>query len=285
MKHNILAEIKTEFDNFTRVEKSIAREILNDPKKFISLSMTELSEKCGVSQGSINNFSQKLISDGFSALKLRIAGSLSNHDELPFALVDGSQGIKAAMELKIRENIEAFRNTLVINEEANLQSAVKKIMAAKKIEIYGVFHSGIVANDFCFQLIQLGIPATYVGDHLLCAVSASMLDSDCLVIAISSSGSTKPVIDAVRIAKDNGVPIIGLTAHKSSPLSELADDILLAAPSGMSISDGRDEIRLSQRLVLDTLCAYLRSIIDVGGKNHYYKLRNTMDSYNIKIEL
>lgn len=282
MSKNIFAELKTEYGFLTKVEKSIADLILSDPQRFITYSMAELSGISGVSQGSINNFSKKFSTSGFSSLKLKIAGCLSEYNEKPFAVIDKSHGIKAAMELKIEENIAAFHNALELNDEANLKSAAEKIMSASKIEIYGVFQSAIVAKDFCYGLIQLGIPATFVDDTLMCAVSASMLDKKDLVIAISSTGQTKEVIDAVQIAKKNDVPIIVITSNRSSILAGISDDVLLAASSGMSISDRTDEIRMTQLLVLDTLCSYIRSKIDAEGKEHFYKLKDIINSHSIK---
>lgn len=284
MNNNIFIELKTEYEFLTAVEKSIADIILSDPKKFISYTMAELSQVSGVSQGSINNFSKKFTSSGFSALKLKVAGCISEFKEIPFAVIDKSQGIKAAMELKIEEAVTAFRNAIAINDETVLEAAAKKIMSAKKIEIYGIFQSGIVAKDLCFALIQLGIPATFVDDTLMCSVSASMLDKDSLVIAVSSTGLTKEIIDAVQIAKNNDVPIICITSNKNSLLAKMSDYILLAASSGISISDRPDEIRMTQLLLIDTICSYIRSIIDLEGKNHYYKLNEILSSHSIKMK-
>lgn len=281
MSKNIFKAVQAEYEFMSRVEKSIAQIILSDPKTFITYSMSELSKITGVSQGSINNFSKKFSMGGFSALKLNIAENLAEYSEEPFTVIDQSQSIKAAMELKINESLVAFHNTLEINDEGTLKNTVDKILSAKKIEVYGVFQSGIVAKDFCYQLIQLGIPATYENDMLMCAVSASMLDETGLVIAISSSGRTKEIVEAVEMAKKNQVPVVCLTADRFSPLAKLADDTLLAASSGMSVSDRTDEILLTQHLVIDTLCAYIRSIIDVGGAKHYYKLRDILSLHRI----
>jgi DNA-binding MurR/RpiR family transcriptional regulator len=282
MVKNIFTQLKTEYEYLTQVEKRLADLILADPRKFILCSMAELSQISGVSQGSIHNFSRKFSSSGFSALKLRVAGCIAEYDEQPFAVVDKDCGIKAAMELKMQETVAAFRNALEMNDELALERTAERIMAASKVELYGVFQSAIVAKDFCYGLIQLGIPAAFVEDSLMCSVSASMLDKNSLVIAVSSTGQTKEVIDAVTIAQNNGVPVICLTSNKSSLLARIADEVLLAASSGISISDRSDEIRMTQLLLVDTLCSYMRSIIDTKGEKHYYKLRDILSSHSIK---
>ena len=282
MVKNIFAEIKAEYKYLSRIEKSIADLILNEPKQFVTYSMAQVSQLAGVSQGSINNFAKKFSDGGFSALKLKTATCLSAHDEVPFSVVDKNDSVMAALELKTEETVSAFRNTLEINDERTLKNVVDKILNAKKIDIYGVFTSGIVAKEFGYQLIQLGIPANFVEDTLMCAVSATMLDADCLVIAVSSTGRTKEIIDAVEIARKNDVPIISVTGNKFSPLAKISDEVLVSPPSGASVSGSAAEIRMSQLLLLDAISSVLRSVIDVGGKEHYYKLKDVISSHSVR---
>lgn len=279
---NVFAQIKADYECLTRVERSIADLILSEPKRFIACSMAELSQIAEVSQGSIHNFAKKYSSGGFAALKLRVAGCIPEYEERPFTVVDKESGIKGVMELKMQETAAAFRNAWEVNDEAVLKRTAERIMAASKVELYGVFQSAIVAKDFCYGLIQLGIPAAFVEDSLMSAVSASMLDSSALVIAVSSTGQTKEVIDTVAIAKNNAVPVVCLTSNKSSRLAQMADDVLLATSSGLSISDRADEIRMTELLLVDTLCSYIRSVIDITGENHYYKLKDIIGSHSIK---
>lgn len=279
---NIFAQLKMDYEYLTRVERSIADLILSNPTRFISCSMAELSQVAEVSQGSINNFAKKYSSGGFAALKLRVAGCIPEYEDRPFTVVDKACGVKGVMELKVQGAAAAFRNAWEVNDETVLKRTADRIMAASKVELYGVFQSAIVAKDFCYALIQLGIPAAFVEDSLMSAVSASMLDRSALVIAVSSTGQTKEVIDTVAIAKSNGVPVVCLTSNKSSRLAQMADEVLLATSSGMSISDRADEIRMTELLLVDTLCSYIRSVIDTEGKKHYYKLKDIISSHSIK---
>lgn len=278
---DVFKEIKGAYEYLSRVEKALANIILESPEKFINCSMARLSEELGISQGSINNFSKKFSSGGFSALKLKVAQSLPVLKKESFTAVSFGESAKSAMETRIKDTLAAFENTLSLNSEESLKSAAEKIMNAKKIDIYGIFGSAIVAKDLCLRLIQLSIPATYVDDVLMCAVSASMLQEGSLVIAVSCSGATKDIIDAVKIAKKNGVSTLAITAGSFSPLSKLCDNTLMSAPSGKSVSDRADEVRLSQLLIVDTLCSYIRSRQQDLGEKHYYKLSDILNLHSI----
>lgn len=282
MYKNIISEIKSGYDFLTKTEKAIADLLLLSPQNFITYSMAQISECCDVSQGSINNFAKKFTGEGFSSLKLKLAGELAEHNEKePFAIIDSDLKIKTAMEIKIKETVEAFKNTLQINDEDSLQEAVSRLLDAKKIEVCGMYYSGLTSRNLCQELITLGRPATHSSDMLMTAVSASMLTKNDLLVAISSSGKTKEIIDTATLAQKNDVPILAITSNRFSPLAKIADCVLLTASSGMSVSDRLDETFMSQKLIVDTLCAYMRSKC-IGEKDAYYDLLEVLSSHSIK---
>ncbi|MBE6870926.1 MAG: MurR/RpiR family transcriptional regulator [Ruminococcaceae bacterium] len=281
VEKNLLNKLRSNFEYMSGVEKKIADVILDNPKRFISLSMVELAELAGVSQGSIINFANKFAGGGYPALKLKIAADMSDYDKELFSVVEETDGVKDVLRKIAKDSYTALKNTEVINNEGSLKNVADLILKAKKVEIYGVYRSAIVANDFYFQLLTLGIPAVFVGDVLTCAVSASLLEKDCLVFAVSSSGKTKDIIDAVKIAKKNEVPVVCLTSNKNSPLAKISDEILLTASSGNTLTGKANEVRLAQLTITDALCAYLRSRID-ENEEKYFNMSEIIASHSIK---
>jgi len=278
---NIFSVLRTNLEYYSDVEKKIAHCILLDPNQFITYSMAELSESIGVSQGSINNFSQKVSGGGFAALKLQIASQLPAFEPVHFSTVTDDDEAMDVLSKTIDQANLAFRNTFELNSAESMKKAADMILCAKRIEIYGIFLSGIVANSFYYQLLQLGLSAAFVSDVLLSPVSASMLDSSGLVIAVSSSGKTKDIIDAVKIAKSNDVPILTITSNKNSPLAKLSDAVLYTASSGAAISNSMYETQMSQTLIVDALCSYIRHRLDKDGNKQYFKLDDILNSHNV----
>lgn len=282
MKSKFLREIRANLEYMSTVERRIAETILSDPQNAVKSSLSELSEQANVSQGSVVNFANKFCGGGFSAMKLEIASSLSNDEKQPYSAVAGTDSMGDILKKTVGSISDALTNTSALNEENALRTAAEMILKAKKVEIYGVFRSAVVATDLYYQLIQLSIPANFVSDVLTCAISASMLRNDSLVIAISSSGETQDVIDAVKLAKANNVPVICITAHKNSHLAKLSDIILVAAPGGNSLSANDNEIRISQLAITDTLCSYIRSKLDSDGENGYFKVKSILSMHNVR---
>ena len=282
MNKKILNELRANLKNLSPTESKIAHVILENPKEFIRYSMAELSKLADVSQGSIINFANKFAGGGFPVLKLHVAACLSEYENHSYvSAAEEGDSVKDVLKKTNESILSALRNTEAFNDEGALSRAAELILKAKKVEIYGVYRSAVVATDFYYQLLTLGIPAVFVSDVLTASVSASLLNGDALVVAVSASGKTKDVLDAVKIAKSKGAPVISLTNDKSSPLAKLSDEALIASASGNTLMGLAPEIRLSQLVLTDALCAYLRTRIDEEGEQQYFELREIINSHSV----
>ncbi len=281
-KKNIITKIKVQMPYYSSVERRIAKEIVKNPKKFITYSMAKLSKEANISQGSINNFAKKISGGGFSQLKLLIAQELPEDSQEMHTCKNDSENVKDTFKNSMTESEKAIKNTVAVNSEETLKNVIYKLISAKRIELYGVFRSGIIAKDFSYQLLQLGLPATYIDDVLLSPISSLMLDKESVVMAISSSGRTKDIIDAVNIAKEKGVCVICITAHPHSPLARLADYPLISAYSGENLSGESNEVRLSQMFLVNCICSQLNYELDKNGTQRYCKVKEILNSHSVE---
>jgi len=95
--------------------------------------------------------------------------------------------------------------------------------------------------DYFSETLQYGIPAvslpslTAVGTAFINDVAADMVyaqlvyglgKSQDLVIGISTSGNSKNVVNALKIAKAKGLKTLGLTGAKPSMMDELCDVVI-----------------------------------------------------------
>ncbi len=281
MSKSLLGELRACYAALSATEKKIADALLSDPNAFVQYTITELAATAVVSQGSIANFSNKFAGGGFPALKLRVAGELSRYEHRPFSTVERTDGVRDVLQKAVDNTALALRHTVEVNGEEALRQAADMILRAGRVEIYGLYRSAAVATDFYYQLLQLGIPASFVGDVFSCAISASMLSKDGLVIVVSASGETKEIIDAATIAKENGAPVICLTGNGRSSMARVADCVLVAASGGNTIEGQASEIRRSQLAIADALCMYLRMKMDENGAKSHTGLQNILNSHNV----
>ncbi len=281
MADNLFTLLKTQYDCLTKTEKKIAAYLLERPDDFLRAYISKLAERIGVAQGSIHNFAKKFSCDGFSALKLRIAKDLQTYQAPENTNLKQHDSMKGLIRQSIEQSNLNFENTLSLNDEETLIKAVELLLRAKNIQIYGIYHSGIAAQDFCYQLIQLGIPATFISDPLIGAVSATLLDKDCLMIAISASGRTKEILDTVNYAKEREVPILAITSHQFSPLAKIADLTLLTAADDSFLTGRFQKTRQTQLFIIDALCDYLHRHILNKETGHNHRLKEILASHNV----
>ncbi len=276
----LLSEWMMNTDSLTTVERKIATEVLRDPKKFIVSTINGFSEKVGVSQGSINNFAKKFTGGGFADLKLRIAQEVSGFSPRQYTdLQDNS--LQGVLNSYLQETIDCLTHTSTMNETETLQKAAEHIRDAKRVNIFGVYQSGIVAQDFSYRLLCMGIPASYVSDTLMCSVSATSLDEKCVLFAISGTGKTKEILDAVRIAHQQGAYVIGLTYNRFSPLAKLSDCVLVSA-NGISECERTNQARMAQLFLLDALTEYLQREVGAGEKERYELVHAILESHSVE---
>lgn len=194
MVGNVISKIRVNMEFMTPIEKKIAKVLLDDPQKFTTYSVVDVVDKASVSLGSVMNFARKYANGSFSHLKLQVAADLGNSLQNFFSNVSSSDTARDAL----LKNVDAYKalSDLVadVNNEDTLERVAQKILKAKRIEIYAMYRSAMVARDLYYQLVEIGLPTSFVDDILVCSVSAAMLSEDSLVIAISNSGQTKDVI-------------------------------------------------------------------------------------------
>lgn len=282
MEENILNKLQAERDFLSGVDARLADVILENPKKFISYSMAELSEISEVSQGSIVNFSRKINNSGFADLKMKIAQGLQSYNPKKFNNALDSDGVKDVMKKSLEDMSFYFEETIKINSEETLKNAAELILKAKKIQIYGLFQSGLVAKDFYYQLLKLGLPAIYTDDPFTCRVLATTLDKECLTIAVSSTGKTKELLNVIKIAKEKNCPVLVITRNPKSPIALLGDELITIAAGGKSVSSIDEEIRLTELFIIDCLCSYIRNKTKEHGEEQFFKLKDILSLHNIE---
>ena len=108
---NVLSQIEKDFLSMSEVEKKIGGYILHNPEDVVNITMRTLSQKVGVSEGSIVNFSNKLGFDGFTRLKIGIAQSLGRHKYHLLDEVDDRDSPKEAMKKTMENAIASFQST------------------------------------------------------------------------------------------------------------------------------------------------------------------------------
>jgi DNA-binding MurR/RpiR family transcriptional regulator len=255
---NALSNIKKNYSSLSNVEKKIADYILQDPVRAVDITMQALSLEAGVSSGSIINFSNRMGFDGFTKLKTNIAQNLTPQNGWLFDDLAPDDSPKDVMRKMISNAAASFEATYgSISPQEFSDAAAMLAGVQRRIDVYGVGSSSMVATDAYYRLMRIGLPAYAVTDALLCSVSASMLDSSCVALGISHSGRTQETLRAMEIAKGHGAKTLCITSFAKSPLAQLCDVSIVIASRESDQHREAVVSRLTQLLVIDSLCAYI----------------------------
>lgn len=252
--------IRKRLSSMPAVGKRIGSFILADPQKVTEMTLRNLANELDVAEGSIINFTTRLGFDGYTALKLAIARSLAQGEALLYESVAPGDSAKDVMR-KMRDNAaDALRATCESVTDEELMRAVEMLTGAKKrIEVYGIGSSAMIADDAAFRFIKLGLPAVVVKDSYIGSVSALMMDSECLAMAVSYTGRTHDIIKTMSIAKGKGAKTMCITCYADSPLAQMCDLALIAVSGEAVVNKLATVSRIAQMLLVDTLCEYIAS--------------------------
>ena len=253
----ILERIRDGYHAMSMVDRRIADVILEDSMEAANMPISRMAEAAGVSEGSVVNFAGRMGFKGFSALKIGIAREADVFQGFSFGNVTKKDLPRTALRKVAGNAVDAFQKTSQMLQNEDLKAVAEALQSARRIDIYGAGDSALMAQDAYFHFMRAGLPAYAVTDYLTFSIAASQLDEHCVALAISHSGQTMEIVDAMRIAHRHGAKTICITSRLDSALRELCDTALVTFSSETERYQDAGISRLVHLLVIDALCAYI----------------------------
>jgi RpiR family transcriptional regulator, carbohydrate utilization regulator len=247
-----LTLIRSTLDSMRNSEKKVAKCVLADPGGVIDSSITELAERAGTSEPTVIRFCRKLGLGGYMELRLNLARDLPSSQYI-FENVGAADSLAEIAGKIMNAHCDAIRNTLNRLSLDDFKAAADALLAAGRIEFYGVGGSAVVARDAHHKFFRLGIPCNVYEDPHMQVMSAAQLSARDVVVAVSHTGSTKDIIDSVTIARNTGAKIIGILGSRHAPLVKLCDIALSAFSQEAALRLAPMTSRLVQLAIVDVL--------------------------------
>lgn len=252
---NVLARIRIRQASLGPSTRSIAGFVLENPGQVVGMSVTELAEATGASDGSVINFCRQLGLSGFQQFKLSLAQETVKPVQFIHEDLQPSDDTAAVCRKMFSAGIQALRDTLSVLDPDAVASAVKAIKAAERIEIYGIGSSAPIAEDAQYRMLRIGLNVKVVTDSHIQAISASLTGPKVVVLTISHSGATHETLASTRLAKEAGATTIVVTNFANSPIQAFADIKLFTMSRETKFRTEAMTSRIAQLCVLDALVA------------------------------
>ncbi|MEZ2738431.1 MurR/RpiR family transcriptional regulator [Comamonas jiangduensis] len=275
----MLDRISASLPSLAPAEQRVGQLVLADPHSFARLPVRELAAKANVSKPTVVRFCRSMGYDGLADFKLKLAGNVAEGVPFVHRSVDVDDKTADVMVKVIDNSVAAFLQYRNDANPAAIEQAANAIVNAwqhkKRLEIYGVGNSGVVAQDAQHKFFRLGISSQATSDTHIQTMGATMLRSgDCLIV-ISNSGRTTDLVDAARIARENGATVIAITSSHT-PLSN-SSQILLSA-NNLEGSDLYSPMasRLLHLLIIDILATAVALKMGDGLAHNLQNLQNQL---------
>ena len=253
-----LLEIRQRLAEWSGNNRVIAERIIDYPEEVLQSKVSEFAERCHCDSAQVVRLCQKLGYDGFTSLKNRIAMELIDpkrtlHRQIAEPATSFEQ-LKRNFALNFTRTIN---DTLANLDEKAIEQAVSLIRNARHIVVHGFGSSGLAARDLRIKLVRIGYYAMFPDDAEYTRTLVATLSKEDLLILISFSGDTPYILDNVKVAKKNNVPILALTNYLHSPLAESASCVLPTTADEQRIRLGTMDSSVAQFLVIDLLSSLM----------------------------
>lgn len=243
--------------SLAEAERRVAEYVVREGRGVPALSITELAERCGVSEATVVRVCKRLGLRGYQELRIRLSAELAAEQPQIVGEVRRGDGVEAACRKLFAGMVAALEETLRVLDWSVLERVVARVAAARRVDLYGVGASGVVATDAALKLLRIGVQAQAFTDPHLQATSAALLGRRDVAIGVSHSGSTRDTVEALRVARAAGAFTVAVTQVGPSPITRVADAVLNTVAREPLLREAAIGSRMAAMAVLDGLFAGL----------------------------
>ena len=236
-------------------ERRVAERVLADPATVAASTIGTLATECATSETTVIRFCRAVGFTGYPALRLALAAEGGRSE--------GTNGRELTGDIAADDDLDkvvakiAFADARAVEETAQqldldaLHEVIEALVAARRVDVYGVGASGFVALDLQQKLHRIGRVAFAWTDPHIALTSAALLTPGDVAVAISHSGTTQDTVDTLALAQRNGATTVAVTNFPRSPLAGLGDHVLTTAARETTFRSGATASRLAQLTVVD----------------------------------
>lgn len=255
----LLVRIRAAVPSLRPSEARIAKLFLADPAGSAGLSIAQVAEQCDTSTTSVIRFCKRIGYTSYRDLRIDLTREATRESIGADSQLVDTKDIDRDDRLDEVVAKIALNETLSIADTAtnldldSLEQAIGALLAARRIDVFGVGASSVVRLDLQQKLTRIGLTTLGWDDAHSAWTAASVLDTDCVAIAISHSGATTDTLAYVELAKQSGARTIVITNFETSPIAAAADIVLTTAARENSFRAGALGSRIAQLMVVDCL--------------------------------
>ena len=255
MNNNFTYDFKASQVKLTQREKKIVDFLKENGDSFLNDTITEFSEKAGVSDATMVRFCKHLGYRGYQDFKMNVAREMLPKEN-QYNPVLGREDDSSSICSKIFNNeMSVLSRTLLETDIKVLEQIAERLRKANKIMIFGTGGSMNVAQDALHKFMKVGLLVHVYEDIDLQLMAASLMREGDVALAISHSGGNLRTLRCLELAKEGGAFAIALTGLGKNPIAKAADVTVHIASEKTVYQSESVSTRIAQLAILDTIAA------------------------------
>lgn len=249
----VLDVIKAKYEEIFAAEKKVADFVMQNPQKTVDSNVSELAKQSGVSDATIVRMCHHIGYTGYYQFRITLARDLGKKQ---YKRIESSESNGAVGKFfqDYAENMIALGKRI---DPVTMWNCVKLLKTCNEVHIIALGNTCVLAQYMGFRLGRIGVKSSYGMSAEYYMNHVNLAEPEDIILAISKSGTSKPVLLGVELAKDKGLKCIAITAHEQSPLSEISDYVLLAQDKDQPFDDYMDYAQTNMMAAIDALLTFV----------------------------
>ena len=247
-----LLQAQLMYDDMGRSERKVADWLFSHSGEVLPYSISDLASMCDSSEATIVRFSKRLGCSGYQELKIILAQEKDKRVIAP-TITEEDECYEIFEKVCNDAYMSLERTKKTLSAEA-MTKAARVISESSRIVLIGLGTSASVAEDASNKFLRAGCNSAAYADTHMQAIAVSQLGAGDVLIGISQSGSSKDIVEAMKIARKRGATTVSITSKERSPIARQSDILLLTDTEETRHSTLGLNSHMSRLVVIDALC-------------------------------
>jgi DNA-binding MurR/RpiR family transcriptional regulator len=254
---DIVSILEAARSRMSPASRTIADYILGHREGVVRMSITELADAVDLSESAVVQFCKRVGATGFQQFRLSLARDVVKPVQFIHEDLATSDDVSTVNNKIFHANLQALQDTLQVIKASEMTRARDLILAAERVEVYGIGSAAPIAEDAQYRMKRIGLNAVVEVDSHKQAISAALTGPTVAVLTVSHSGSTHETLTATRLAREAGAKTICITNIGRSPIYRYADVVLQTVARETQFRTEAMTSRIAQLSIVDALIANL----------------------------
>ena len=253
--------------------------VISNRNRIPDLPLSRIAREAGVSETTVFRLAHRVGFSGYREMRMSMAEmrGIAKGQELSEDTSDTQTKDPYSIIVynTVTVHTSILRATAELVDPDVLQRAIDALKETTVVQVIGFGSSAAPAMDVYQRLVRFGLVACIYSDpHLLTALNSNT-PKDSLFLAISFSGLSTDIVNALKSACSQGFTSILITSNPDSAASEYADIVLHSAPNGALVGSETVATRVSQLAIIDMICTGLA--LAHPRKNEFLRNANVIE--------